>query len=339
MNVSETQAQKMTAHTVAGEPPKRRQLDRNFLATSRWRGYVQVIGNVAVFTTVLVLASWADAYWQYAVLFFAVGCTQHRLFFPVHDCLHYSLFPTKTENVLAGTVLAPMIGTSFDAIRVQHMDHHRDFGKPEDPGASDYFVRFRSRGEFMSFLIGPLVGSILFSKLGDYFLRPAKTSKQQDWSHDEEWIFTSSLRSYGVILIFQAIILAVVTSGFQWTELWRYPVFYILPLVTVFLFFNRLRMFAEHGSLDYEVCDYFEGKRPTARTIYASKVERLFLCGSSFNFHHEHHRYPMVPGWQLPNLHRKLVADMDPEDIRQSYSQALLELWKNLPTRPPARAA
>ena len=134
----------------------------------------------------------------------------------------------------------------------------------------------------------------------------------------------------------QAIICAVLTSGFQWSELWRYPVFYILPLITVFLFFNRLRMFAEHGSLDYEVCDYFEAKRPTARTIYA-RIERISLCGGSFNFH-QHHRYPSVPGWQLPALHRELASGIDPQDIRQTYLQALRELWKNLPATTPLGA-
>lgn len=319
------------------EPAKRRNLDRSYLVKSRWRGYAQVVGSIALFLAVLVLASRADAFWQYALLFFTVGCVQHRMFFPVHDCLHYSLFPNKTENIVAGTVIAPLIGTSFDAIRVQHMDHHRDFGKPEDPGASDYFVRFQSRVEFVSFLLGPLVGSILLDKIGDYIRRPGSAAKEKEWAHDEEWIFTSNLRSYGVILLFQALIAAVLTSGFALSELWRYPVFYILPLVTVFLFFNRLRMFAEHGSLDYEICDYFEGKRPTARTIYATRLERLFLCGSDFNFHHEHHRYPMVPGWQLPRLHSELGPDLDPEDIRQSYSQAMIELWQNLPNRAPER--
>ncbi len=93
-------------------------------------------------------------------------------------------------------------------------------------------------------------------------------------------------------------------------------------------------MFLEHGSLDYDVCDYELGKRPTARTIYASPIERVLLCGSNFNFHHEHHLYPVVPGWQLPKLHRTLLASgLDPEDVRMTYFQAFLELWRNLGPR------
>jgi fatty acid desaturase len=333
MDNAHAPARTLAARVVDAAPYERRRLDRKYLARSRLRGYGQVFGNVGIFFVFLILASNADTAWQGALLYFAIGCAQHRLFFPVHDCLHYSLFPAKLENVFFGTCLAPLIGTSFDAIRIQHMDHHRDFGKPEDPGASDYFVRFHSRGEFLAFLLGPLAGSIFFNKLGEYFLRPGKVAARKDTVHEEEWIFTSNIQSYGLILAIQAVICAVLTSGFQWSELWRYPVFYILPLITVFLFFNRLRMFAEHGSLDYEVCDYFEAKRPTARTIYASRIERIFLCGSSFNFHHEHHRYPSVSGWQLPALHRELASGIDPQDIRQTYLQALRELWKNLPAK------
>ena len=81
-------------------------------------------------------------------------------------------------------------------------------------------------------------------------------------------------------------------------------------------------------------CDYLQQKRPTARTIYASRIEQALICGSDFNFHHEHHLYPVVPGWQLPRLHRELMtAGLDPEDVRKTYGQALTEIWRNLSQR------
>ena len=320
------------------ETSESRLLNRSFLVKSRWRAYVQSVSNFAIFAGVLVLASRVTISWQYCAAFFAIGCLQHRLFFPVHDCIHYSLFPSKTENSLVGTLMAPLIGTSFDAIRVQHMNHHREFGKPQDPGASDYFVHFRSRGDLIFFLLGPLFGSVVFNKLGDYIRRPSVAARQEGKSNEEtSGLFMHNIRSYGVILFVQALIAAILTSGFTARELWRYPAFYILPLATVFLFLNRLRMYAEHGSLDYRICNYFERKRPTARTIYPTTIERLILCGNNFNYHHEHHRYPAVPGWQLPRLHRLIGPGLDRNDIRQSYFQAMAELWRNLPVRAPAR--
>ena len=131
----------------------------------------------------------------------------------------------------------------------------------------------------------------------------------------------------------QLVVCALLTQGFELTQLWRYVVFNVLPAITIFLFLNRLRMFLEHAPLDYAVCDYFIDKRPTSRVIYASTFERIVLCGSNFNYHHEHHLYPVVPGVHLPQLHHKLVVlGLDPQDIRQSYFQAFMEIWQNLRT-------
>ena len=306
---------------------ERRRLAPELLVPSRTRGYLQVIGNVGVFVTLLALAASATAVWQMVVLYVAIGLAMHRLFFPTHDCIHYSLFPTKLENRVCGVILSALLGTSFEAIRDQHLEHHRDFGTQEDPGASDYFVNFRARGEFLIFILGPLVGSILVAKIGDYVLRPSRAPAPSVPSARAKVTVTSRLLRYGAILLVQGGVCALLTRGFRLGHLWRYPVFNVLPAVTVFLFLVRLRMFLEHGALDYSICNYFERKRPTARTIYASWPERVLLCGSDFNFHHEHHLYPVVPGWKLPTLHRELkAAGLDAEDVRRSYLEALAEI-------------
>jgi fatty acid desaturase len=324
--------------TRSGPRPKlysaneRLHLDPTYLVRSRTLGYFQVFGNISVLLILLYLASIAGYLWLGTLLYVAIGFSLHRLFFPTHDCIHYSLFPTKPENRAFGSVLAALLGTSFDAIRDQHLEHHVDFAMPEDPGASDYFVRFRCRRELVVFLLGPLGGSILFSKLRDYVVRPARSADEKEGRKPESApSLLDQIRSYATILCVQAGVCALLTRGFQPNQLWRYLVFNVLPLVTIFLFLVRLRMFLEHGSLNYEVCDYFERKRPTARTIYASRIERMLLCGSDFNFHHEHHLYPGVPGRQLPRLHSELVASgLDPEDVRQTYFQSLMEIWRNL---------
>jgi fatty acid desaturase len=101
--------------------------------------------------------------------------------------------------------------------------------------------------------------------------------------------------------------------------------------VTVFLFLSRLRMFLEHASLDYDKFDYFTSPRLTARTIYGSWWERLVMCGVNFNYHHEHHVHPGVPAVHLPTYHNGyLRAEMEPEDIRLTYIEALLEMWRSL---------
>ncbi len=311
---------------------ERKKLDPELLRPSRLRGYAQVAGNIAVLIVLLALAGRTTSIGGGVLLFLGVGLALHRLFFPTHDCIHYSLFPTKAENRVCGVILSALLGTSFEAIRDQHMDHHRQFGSRDDPGASDYYVRFRSRGQFLIFVFSPLVGGILLAKIGDYLLRPARQAPPATPAAARASdSLSSKLARYAAIALVQAIVCAILTRGFQLHELWRYPVFIVLPAVTVFLFLVRLRMFLEHGSLDYTVCDYFEHRRPTARSIHATWVEQIFLCGSDFNYHHEHHLYPIVPGWQLRSLHRELVAaGLDPQDVRPSYWAALREIWRNI---------
>ena len=310
---------------------ERSRLAPDLLVASRLRGYLQALGNIAIFLGVLLLARDARTAWQILALFVASGFALHRLFFPVHDCIHYSLFPSRGENRFFGAILSGLLGTSFDAIRDQHLDHHRDFGTPEDPGAADYFPRFHSRRQLVVFLAGPLLGSILIAKLGDY-VRPTGNKRAPRGEQVPAPISLSKrLSAYAPLFIVQAGVCALLTHGFQIAQLWRYIAFNALPAVTIFLFLIRLRMFLEHGALNYDVCNYAEGKRPTARTIYASSWERLLLCGSDFNYHHEHHLYPVVPGRQLKRLHQKLLASgLDPEDVRVSYFQALAEIWSNL---------
>ncbi len=93
-------------------------------------------------------------------------------------------------------------------------------------------------------------------------------------------------------------------------------------------------MFSEHGSADYSKSDYTIGLNPTNRTIVASPLERVLICGGNFNDHNEHHRFPKVPGCHLRRMHEQfLELGMDPWDMRSTYLGTLAELWGNLSPR------
>jgi fatty acid desaturase len=269
-------------------------------------------------------------------MFFLIGISLNKLFFPVHDCIHFSLFPSKRENQFWGVIVSSFLGTTFEAISSQHFDHHKNFGSPLDPGASDYYVRFNTKLELITFIMSPLFGSIFFNKMFLYLKRPIRLMDVKTNISFKQIALTTclSMWQFGTIIFFQSITAFILTDGFNHSELWRYPVFGLLPAFTVFLFLNRLRMFLEHGSIDYAVSDYLVNKNPMTRTIYSSIFEKIFICGSNFNFHHEHHLFPGVPGCQLKRLHNELIKfNYDPQHIRNSYAEALLELWCNLEPR------
>ena len=120
-------------------------------------------------------------------------------------------------------------------------------------------------------------------------------------------------------------------------EPWRYAMFVVVPAITIFLFMSRLRMFLEHGSLDYEQFDYLQNPRLTARTIPSRFPENVVLCGMNFNYHYEHHLFPAVPSCQLRRVHEKVTGATIPSaDFSETYLSALGGLWRRL-GRPGTR--
>ena len=154
-------------------------LDRKLLITSRRVGYFQIFGNVMVLVFLFLWASQLQSVWQGVLAYIGIGFAIHRIFFPLHDCLHYSLLPTKGENRFFGVILAALLGTSFDAIRNQHMEHHKKFGTLQDSGATDYYCKFQTRWELLVFLLGPLTGSLFINNIGDYVMRIFRGKKSQ----------------------------------------------------------------------------------------------------------------------------------------------------------------
>lgn len=67
--------------------------------------------------------------------------------------------------------------------------------------------------------------------------------------------------------------------------------------------------FTQHAGLDEDVYDH----RLNTRTVYMNPVLRFLYC--NMNYHIEHHLYPMVPYYRLPELH-ELIKGQCPEAKR-----------------------
>lgn len=297
--------------------------------------YGHTLGVLTAFALAMVVAR--DVTWPPAAfaLVIVIGVIQYRIYFPLHDCSHGSLFGSHAENRFFGCVTGALLFAPFHEFRALHLDHHRLWGTADDPGGVDYFVRFRSRAEMLRFLLLPLVGKSLLVKLKDYHTLLAGQASEPERqvlsvrAHSR----TDVAASLGALVLVHLLLLLFLSGGWP-SGVWRYAVFVLLPGGTVFLFLSRLRMFLEHTSLDYADFDYLTTPRRTARTIYATPAERLVLCGMNFNYHWEHHAYPGVPSCQLPRLHQEVTrGHIAPTDLRPTYLGALRELWQNLGPR------
>jgi fatty acid desaturase len=80
-------------------------------------------------------------------------------------------------------------------------------------------------------------------------------------------------------------------------------VLWLIPLGTGLQAILRLRAVCEHGALSD-----FSSPLTAARTNLPNWWQRFFLFPHHVNYHIEHHLYPAVPHYRLPQLHAALKA-------------------------------
>ena len=130
---------------------RRGKIEPIYLKPNDLHGCLQVCGNLGPFFALLAAVRAADAYWLIVLLVLAIGIASHRLFFPLHDCIHYTLFRSKFINAACGHFLSALLGTTFTAIRSQHLLHHRDFADTGGSGRRGLFrpLPLAARADFL----------------------------------------------------------------------------------------------------------------------------------------------------------------------------------------------
>jgi fatty acid desaturase len=78
--------------------------------------------------------------------------------------------------------------------------------------------------------------------------------------------------------------------------------YWAVPIATGTQLLNRMRRVAEHSGIEH---------RPLAfqtRTTLHGFGGRLLLSPKNIAFHNEHHLYPGIPYYRLPDLHKELMS-------------------------------
>ena len=108
---------------------------------------------------------------------------------------------------------------------------------------------------------------------------------------------------------------------------WIYPVFWLLPWMTVWRVLNRLRSVAEHGGLQAS-----PDRRVTTHHVRQSPSARFWMVPFNTGWHLAHHVDIGVPFSKLPQLQAELE--------QAGYSTPELEwpsywaLWRHGSSRP-----
>jgi len=249
-----------------------------------------------ILATIFVTVSYpSPALYFLAVII--IGARMHALAILVHDATHFRFLKNRKWNDRLTNLLAMYpIFSSLDKYRDNHLRHHRHLNTMDDP---DWVAKLTKRAfQFpktkTEFLL--TVGSYLLFYQGMldayWFLKRFKVTGKAKTTSDAgegKW-----LRPGFYLTLFS---LLTVFGG--WTY---FLLFWVVPYFTTFFLFQYIRSVAEHfGELAYE------DDLNSTRTVVSGSVERFFVAPHNVGYHLEHHLFPAVPFYHLPELHRQLM--------------------------------
>ena len=243
--------------------------------------------------------------WFVAILL--MGRTFARLSILGHEAAHRLLFSNRRVNDFAGRWLLDYPAfVPFDAYRRAHLAHHRDELGPGEPDMNLYAGYPVGHASFLRKLRRDALGSSGWKNLRGLFVALRRRG------------------SRGVALRIIAVqIVLFVLMGALSGRWWLWPMLWLLPWMTVWRVFNRLRAIAEHGGMERSA-----DRRRTTHVVHQTVFARFWIVPFNTGWHLAHHADMAVPFQQLPALHRELVeSGWVPAELE---SPTYTALWKAL---------
>jgi fatty acid desaturase len=242
-----------------------------------------------------------------------IGARQHALLILMHDGVHYRLFRDRRLNDwTAEIILAWPNLISARAYRKNHFAHHRYLSTGQDP---DWARRQGDASWVFPMRLRRLAMLILrdLSGLGAiFYLMLVRTLLSKDTGGSRGFLAAR----YG----FYAAVIVI----FAWFgALHLLLMYWIVPLFTWLIVIFRIRSIAEHSAIEGRANAYAQ-----TRSTRASLLEHIFVAPKNVNYHIEHHFYPSVPFYRLPELHRVLMSKSEFKDsvhVTRSYLGVLRE--------------
>jgi fatty acid desaturase len=256
-----------------------------------------------------------------------------------HESQHSALLKNKRANDFVGAWLcAYPVGSIWGSSRAVHLAHHKYLNTTADPDRHFHNEQDKSDpAQFALYLVKLVLGGQLWTSIiVNGFLRE-KNNKQSEENNIHSSKSTSALvvmprRSHPEILNLipvQASVFAIfwLVTGFWWA----YFALWLVPIFTLGTLLGYIRGFIDHARLatDDEVLS--EGR--LISVPLPSWIDRLFFTGLEFHFHAEHHFFPSVPHYYLPQLHKLLQSDDEYRQrylLRPSYTSFLIDYFKQI---------
>jgi fatty acid desaturase len=226
----------------------------------------------------------------------------------MHETAHRLLFRNRTLNDFVGRWLIGYPAfTNTDAYRRVHMAHHREEFGPNEPDIALYANYPISAASWRRKLVRDAQGRTGLRLLRDQ-LRGARS---------EVAVVRQTL--FKILAVQAVLIVGAIVAGYWWV----YPLFWLLPYLTVWRVINRLRSVAEHGGLMAS-----DDRRIATHSVEQHWTARFFLVPFNIGFHLAHHVDAGVPFRNLPKYHQMLTSSSYVQNQYSNYRS----LWSALHT-------
>ena len=287
-----------------------------------WKTAVCILHAWGMVFAAMALFVWWPNLFTFLLAAAIIGARQLGMSILMHDGAHGLLFKNERANHLASQwLLAWPVGADMPVYRRYHLKHHARTQQDDDPDLVLSAPFPITRPSFYRKIWRDVTGQTGYSQRSAQ-IRSGVAGR--DTGSDLKAWFANFSKKLGGPLAANAVLFAGLTIAGYW---WLYPLLWLLPLLTFFQLFLRLRNIAEHAMVG-DKDDPFRH----ARTTLADPITGTFLAPYWVNYHVEHHLLMWVPCYNLPKLHRILMAG--PHGHKLLVSPNYLDVLRLTTSRP-----
>lgn len=287
------------------------------LARGNVRSGARAVLHVTILCLLAAMSALTDVGLFWAICVIALAAVMASMFAPFHECAHSTAFASRRFNILMGWIAAISFGMSPTLYRDFHFAHHRHTQDPQrDPELLanpalllDWPDNVR---DWLYVVGGPRLLSAKLKLMRNLWLGPDSAYR---------YMSTWAPRDRFPRMVRETRILSFVWGGLLVGAATGVPGCFGLALALLLShLFQSLWLSTEHTG------------RPSTgtllertRSVLTIPPIRWFLW--NMNFHAEHHAWPGVPWYRLPEL-RELVSEHVPTE--PGYLHVHRGVWRRL---------
>lgn len=284
------------------------------------------LGAIAVEWTIIGTTIWIciafPYWWLWVAGAFVIGTRQHALGVLAHEGSHHLVARSLFWNDLLSNYLSayPLTFT-VEGFRSTHLKHHWYLETPADPSK----ITIDHHPKEWTF---PMTRWGLFGMV----LRDLTALSQRSSASLLKYLWEipggRTIHLIRLALLHGAFIALAITTG----HLWVYVLLWLLPLFTVAIACYRIRSIAEHSAIGPQEGRYTRTTVDSliaTRTTISSPILQFIFAPYNISYHVEHHLYPNVSVFRLPELHKRLRQNptyVTTAHVTGGYGQLFREL-------------